>query len=168
MAHQWDELFVELLELAPELEPDCRSEVRTALDESLRYLGDNVSPEDVAYLRDLQKSHPENMKDFVYTPGHYVVFESSLMPLLIELSSVETERGRFSHIMNWWEELANSDDAKVRDLVAIGICENLIGSEQDHAEKIVPFMGKTTRQMCLDSLPSFRLQEKTKTLFGVK
>ncbi len=168
MAHQWNEVIAEMLQFVPELEPDCRPEVRAALDKSLRYLGHSASDEDVIYLRELQRTHSHAIKDSIYAPGHYIIFESLLMPMLIHLSSDETERKRFAQIMNWLEELASSDDVKVQNLVAIGICENLLGSHQQHLGRFFSAMGGTMRQMCRDFIPFFRLDEKSTAILSAK
>lgn len=99
-----------------------------------------------------------------YKPGITIVFEDLLVPFIAALSSDITRSDRLADVMNWIEQLANSEIPEVRNLVAVGVCEALITNEDKHLQKIQPYMGKKTRGLCRSLFPLYHVSENTAKL----
>ena len=100
----------------------------------------------------------------VQYPGLNIVVENALLPFVIELSSEPSKAKRLTEVMSWIEELATDEEFEVRNLVGTGFCEPLITNQERHAHKIIPFMGKATRQICKELLEMFNVSEQTQRL----
>ena len=110
---------------------------------------------------ELRERVPE-LRQKKYEPDEtlaYVVFESELWKLLIDLLSNTAKHSRVQQIMNYMEELAGDSNPKIRDLVGISISESLVSSQSEYFPKILPFLGEKLRQACRESLPNFCARE---------
>lgn len=150
----------------PELADECQTEIVTFIEKCQREIKEPLSPADIEYLRGLQASNPEQCRDEINPPLTYIVFEDSLRPFLIELLHDPSRHFRLREILDWLEELLGDDDEKVRNLVAIGICEALISNEADDFPALFPFLGTQMRQSCRDFLPYFRVSEEIRHLLS--
>lgn len=98
--------------------------------------------------------------------GSYIVFESSLFSLLLELLSDTSRHARLQEIMDWLEELQGDNDFDVRNLVGISFCEQLLGSKPDYLPKFLPFMGENLRESCRECYSSLRVSDENKRLLS--
>ena len=165
MSH-YENINAELAERVPELADECQTEIVTFLEQCQRGSKEPLSDGDIEYLREMQRANPEQCRDEIYPPLTYIVFESSLRPLLIEWLHDPDRHFRLREVLDWLEALLDDEDEKVRGLVAIGICEGLITNEGNDFSVLFPFLGAQMRQSCRDFLPYFRVGEPIRCLLA--
>jgi len=56
----------------------------------------------------------------------------------------------------------------VSNLIGNGFCEPLITTQERHADRIIPLMGKATRQKCKRLLEMFNVSAETRRLIEAK
>ncbi len=165
MSH-YDNIVAELAQRVPEIADECQPEIETFLAQCQRGSKEPLSPTDIAYLRELQFSNPELCHDEINPSLPYLVFEINLFALLIELLEDGENHVRLQEIMDWIEELQGDDEQKVRDLVGISICEQLLGNRPDCLPKLLPFMGENLRESCRECFSSLRVSAENKRLLN--
>lgn len=79
-------------------------------------------------------------------PGAHVILGSVLMPVLIPLLESEENEELLHRIFQFLEELANHKDVRVREVVAVTVCERLI-DEARWIQRGRKYMGPTTLQV---------------------
>ena len=79
-------------------------------------------------------------------PGPHIIFGDILTPHLISLLESNREKGRLERIFDFLEELANHEDAHVREVVQVTVCERL-GDKKEWLEKARQYMGKATLRL---------------------
>lgn len=164
MAHRYEDIYTELLEAVPELRTRIEAQIEepNGWERELKRAGQDYSEADLEYLRQISAPETQSKKQ---DPLVYVFFESELCPLIsgyAQRAEQEEPFDRLHDIMDWVEELAQSDDQRTRNLVLIGICETLLGNEKYRIHYILPFMGEATQQMCRELLPHFRVPDKVR------
>lgn len=163
---RYDNIIAELAARVPELADECQPDVFTFLEQCQLGSKEPLSVVDIEYLRQLQRDNPEQCRDEINPPLAYIVFESSLFPLLLEMLNDSERHARLQEIMNWLEELQGDDEQKVRDLVGISFCEQLLGNKSDYLPKFLPFMGENLRQSCRGFFSSLRVSDENKKLLN--
>ena len=164
---RYDNIIAELDQRVPEIADECQPEIETFLAQCQRGSKEPLSPADIEYLRELQFGNPELCRDEINPPLPYLVFEINLFALLIELLEDAENHARLQEIMNWLEELQGDDEQKVRDLVGISICEQLLGNHPERLPALLPFMGENLRESCRECFPSLRVSGENKRLLNL-
>ena len=164
--NRYDTIIVELAACVPELADECQPEVVTFLEQCQYGQKEPLSDEDIAYLRELQAANPDQCRDEINPPLTYIVFESSLFPLLLEMLNDSERHARLREVMDWLEELAGDDEINVRNLVAISICEQLLGNHPERLPALLPFIGEKMRQSCRDCYSALRVSDENKRLLN--
>ena len=163
---RYDTIIAELAERVPELADECQPTVTTFLEQCQYGQKEPLSDADIEYLRGLQAANPDQCRDEIDEPLAYIVFESSLFPLLLELLNDFERHSRLKEIMDWLEELQGDADFDVRNLVGISVCEQLLGNRPELLPALLPFMGEKLRQSCRDYYSSLRVSDENKRLLN--
>jgi hypothetical protein len=91
---------------------------------------------------DLEKGTPEE------TPDAYPIFEDVVQKLVFELVESGQNEGLLTRLFRFFEEMADSSDSNVRDLMVIAILENLVYRE-DSLRKAWKYMGSKTKELTI-------------------
>ena len=163
---RYQTIVAELAERVPELAEECQPAVTTFLERCQLGQKAPLAPAEIEYLRGLAASDPDNpaFADESDEPSSYFVFENALFPLLLEMLGDPERHGRLREIMDWLEALQGDADCDTRNLVAISICEQLLGNCPEFLSPLLPFMGGKLRQGCRDCFGSLRVSEENKRL----
>src|SRR5579885_753423 len=79
--------------------------------------------------------------------GPYNLFDVVLMPRVRELLKSSGHDAELRRIFSFFEALMNQSDQRIRDLVGVGVCEDLC-SDEAALQKACAFMGPATRRSC--------------------
>jgi hypothetical protein len=101
--------------------------------------------------------------------GSTLVFEDLVVPVIVQLSQQRTiaSQDRLKEIFLWIEQLACSDNFKIRNAVASGICTSLITTNGRFLAGIINFMGEKTKDLCTMQFSAYKVSDATKKLFGI-
>jgi hypothetical protein len=90
----------------------------------------------------LEKGLPEE------TPEAYPVFEDIVQKLVFELVDSGQNEGLLTRLFLFFEDMANSHDSQVSDLMRIAILENLVYRQQS-LRKAWKYMGTKTKEFAV-------------------
>lgn len=166
MGKRYQAIVAELAQRVPELAPVCQPEIETFLEQCQRGSKEPLSLEEIQYLLAMQEQNPQHFPDRIEEPLAYLVFEGDLINLLEQLVQVSEKHRRLQEIMNWLEELSQSDDQDVRDLIGISVGEWLLSYGQDYLPQFWPLMGEGMRESCRASAPDYFTSEQHQRLLN--
>jgi hypothetical protein len=86
----------------------------------------------------------------IETPEAYPVFEDVLQELLLELIDNEKDAALVQRIFVFLEEMANSTDSNVTDLLGIAILEPLV-FRQESIRRAWPYLGEKTKVLARET-----------------
>ncbi len=98
------------------------------------------------------------------SPGLTLVMENLLIPFLITLTANPSQANRLADIMAWIEELASNSDFQVRNLISVTVCEALLTTYASHFDRIFPYMGKHTQNLCRMQLTDYKVDAGIRNL----
>ena len=104
-----------------------------------------VYEEEFSYWQDLE----------VDPPGPHVVYGNLLNPLIVSLvttDEADRDTEQLTRIFGLLEEMANSTDVEVRNVVTATVCWYLTGRPECY-ELAKPFMGPRTLELCRTTEP---------------
>lgn len=152
-------LIPELLHVVPEIKGDYDLLLKEFTQNSKL-----LSKKDLEELKDTQKLHDLPQIDYT-KPGITLVVEDLLMPYIVEISLDPKKSRRLFDIMNWIEELVNSNNQVIVNMVSLSICEPLLTSYQSKIKHIQPFMGVKTKFLCKSQLAYYKINKDISKLF---
>lgn len=91
---------------------------------------------------DLEKGTPEE------TPEAYPVFEDVVQELMFELLESGQDETLLTRLFLFFEDMANSPDSNVSDLMRIAILENLV-YRRENLRQAWKYMGPKTREFAV-------------------
>lgn len=166
MGKRYQTIVAELAQRVTELASACQPEIETFLEQCQRGSKEPLSSEEIQYLLARQEQNPQQFPDRVEEPLAYLVFEGDLTDLLEQLVQVPEKHRRLQQIISWLEELSQSDDQDVRDLIGISFGEWLLSYGQDYLPQFWPLMGEGLRESCRASAPDFLTSEQHQRLLN--
>lgn len=79
--------------------------------------------------------------------GPYNLFDIILMPRVIGLLNGTGHEEELRRVFNFFEELASHQNIEIRNVIGVGVCEELCCHEAA-LQKAVKFMGSRTKAHC--------------------
>lgn len=79
--------------------------------------------------------------------GPYNLFDIILMPRVIGLLNGTGHEEELRRVFNFFEELASHQNIEIRNVIGVGVCEELCCHEAA-LQKAVKFMGRRTKAHC--------------------
>ena len=165
---RYGNIVAELAQRAPEIADGCQPTGITFIERCQFQSLYSLSPAEIEELRALQAQYPDEPEyaDDLIEVTPYTAFESVLRPFLFQLLRDPSRHSRLRELLDWLDDLLVCEDAKVRTLIAIGICEALISAHADEFPELFPFLGANLRQSCRGFLPYFRVSERIENLLS--
>ena len=106
---------------------------------------ENIGEKLVEVVPELQQSYELELEWWGNEqPGPHIIFGDLLNPYLISLLESHNQP-ILKQIFTFLEQLANHEDIKVQEVVAVTVCERL-GDNLEWLSKARQYMGKTTLQ----------------------
>ncbi|CBN54228.1 MULTISPECIES: DUF7674 family protein [Kamptonema] len=106
---------------------------------------ENIGEKLVEVVPELRQSYELELKWWGNEqPGPHIIFGDLLNPYLISLLESHNQP-ILKQIFTFLEQLANHEDIKVQEVVAVTVCERL-GDNPEWLSKVRQYMGKTTLQ----------------------
>lgn len=106
---------------------------------------ENIAEKLVEVVPELQQSYELELEWWgTEQPGAHIIFGDLLNPYLISLLESHNQP-ILKQIFTFLELLANHEDIKVQEVVAVTVCERL-GDNPEWLSKARQYMGKTTLQ----------------------
>lgn len=103
---------------------------------------DNLATHLVAAVPELRSQYESELEWWGAEPGAHIVFGDLLDPYLISLLEANA-RPQIERIFAFLEELANHEDIRVQEVVAVTVCERL-GDKAEWLTLARQYMGKKT------------------------
>lgn len=117
---------------------------------------DRLSNELIKVAPELRAQYEEELRWWGdETPGPHIIYGDVLNPYLISLLEADDESNEevLRRIYGFLEALANHDDERVQEVVAVTVCERL-GASKELLERAHRYMGPKTRQLS-DEIEAF-------------
>ena len=80
-------------------------------------------------------------------PGAYIIFGDVLLPFLLQLLATPGNERVLQRIFAFLEEMATHPDQHVRDLVQVGVCEQVSGNSPELLAEARKYMGIETERL---------------------